>query len=137
MNINDVFPSKFLKANELQGHTPTVTIDRVEVEAVRSRTKTETKAVLYFRGKVKGMLLNKTNARSVTAIAASARTEDWVGVAVTLYETTATFGTEVHPVIRIQAPAAGAGSRPRIVPPQRLRAVDEIEIDLQDREARS
>lgn len=104
-NILDVFPSKFLKAHELLGKAPTVTIERVAFEQVRGRVAVETKAVVYFRGHTKGLLLNKTNARSITQIARSAVTEDWPGVAVTLYATTATFGKEVHNVIRVKAPA--------------------------------
>lgn len=123
-NINDAFPSKFLKAHELKGKTPTVTIDRVEFEQVRSRTgKIDTKPVVYFRGKEKAMLFNKTNARSVTQIAKSAITEDWTGVAIVLYATTDTFGTERHDVIRIKAPTAA--SRPGVL-------VSELEIDLAD-----
>jgi hypothetical protein len=136
-NINDIFPSKFLKAHELQGKTPTVTIDHVGVEQVRGRQKTDTKAVLYFRGKAKGMLLNKTNAQSVTQIARSPLTEQWVGVAVTLYATTATFGTDVHEVIRIKAPA----SKPEVSKPMVSNSLprvftDELEIDLHDGGAR-
>jgi alanyl-tRNA synthetase len=63
VNINDAFPSTFLKAYDLQGKTPTVTIDRVEFQQVRSgRTgTTDTKPIVYFTGKGKGLLLNKTN----------------------------------------------------------------------------
>lgn len=139
-NINDIFPSKFLKAHELQGKTPTVTIDRVGVEQVRGRQKTDTKAVLYFRGKAKGMLLNKTNAQSVTQIARSPLTEQWVGVAVTLYATTATFGTDVHEVIRIKAPAARPNAAHNMhangQPPVPAIFTDELEIDLHDGGAR-
>jgi len=133
-NINDLFPSKYLKAHDLQGKTPTVTIDRVTLEQVRSRKGVDTKAVVYFRGKAKGMLFNKTNAQRVTQIAHSALTEQWTGVAITLYATTDTFGTETHDVIRIKAPvvAGPATPTPRVLPPPRL--VSELEIDLQDSE---
>jgi hypothetical protein len=137
-NINDIFPSKFLKSHELQGKTPTVTIERVGVEQVRSRTKVDTKAVLYFRGKVKGMLLNKTNAQSVAQIAKSPQTEAWTGVAITLYETTAKFGEDVHAVIRIKAPVpVQKGVNPQPSRSQRLQSApriftDELDIDLAD-----
>jgi len=104
-NINDVFPSRFLKAHDLKGHTPTVTIDRVAFEQVRGRTRTtlETVPVVYFRGHTKGLLLKKTNARALAQIAKSAMTEAWPGVSVTLYATTATFGTDTYDVIRLKA----------------------------------
>lgn len=134
-NINDIFPSKFLKAHELKGMTPTVTIERVGVEQVRSRQKVDTKPALYFRGKAKGLLLNKTMAQSVAQIARSPLTEAWVGVAVTLYATTDKFGTETHDVIRIKAPVTTSRSAPppRVVPAPAV-LVSEQEIDLQDAE---
>lgn len=132
-NINDIFPSKYLKAHELKGASPTVTIERVGVEQVRNRVKTDTKPVLYFRGKTKGLLLNKTMAQSVTEIAQSALTEAWPGVAITLYATTATFDKAVHEVIRIKAPAIVTPPRPIVTPPRLPRVfTDELEIDLYD-----
>jgi len=146
-NINDLFPSKFLKAHELKGTSPTVTIARVDVEQVRNRVKTDTKAVLYFTGKTKGLLLNKTNAQTVTEIAGSPLTERWAGVAVTLYATTATFDKKTHDVIRIKAPVAATSARGRVSDVADTRATsirwvdssnvpaiftDELEIDLQD-----
>lgn len=115
MNINEAFPSKYLKAHELKDQTPTVTIDRVVLEQVRGRKGIDTKPVVYFRGEAKGMLLNKTMAQSVTQIARSPMTETWAGVAITLYATTALFGTDTHEVIRIKAPAAATvGPRGRV-----------------------
>lgn len=138
-NINDIFPSKYLKAHELKGGSPTVTIARVGVEQVRSRQKVDTKPVLYFTGKTKGLLLNKTMAQSVTQIAKSALTEQWIGVAVTLYATTAAFDKDVHDVIRIKAPASSAKEGPTThlsaqvrTPPLPRIFTDELEIDLQD-----
>lgn len=133
-NINDIFPSKFLKAHELQGKTPTVTIARVELAQVRGRTKVDTKAVVYFRGKAKGLLLNKTNAQSITQIAQSAVTEQWPGVAIVLYATTATFGTETHTVIRVKAPATASRPPARVIAPPPSVFTDALEIDLADAE---
>lgn len=128
-NINDIFPSRYLKAHELKGTSPTVTIERVGVEQVRSRVKVDTKPVLYFRGKTKGLLLNKTMAQSLTEIAGSPLTEAWAGVTVTLFATTATFDKAVHQVIRIKAPVHVPTS-PRPTLPRVF--TDELEIDLQD-----
>ena len=134
-NINDAFPSTFLKAYDLKGKTPTVTIDRVEFQQVRGgRTgAVETKPIVYFTGKGKGLLLNKTNARAILAIARTPITEDWRGVAITLYATVDTFGKEQHDVIRIKAPAAVAAPMPARRPaagPAIL--TDALEIDLAD-----
>ena len=121
-NINDVFPSKFLKAHDLQGRATTATITRVEFE-VMGRTR-ETLPVVYFRGKQKGLKLNKTNATIIATLAGSAQTEDWVGIAVTLYATVADFGGQSYQVVRVRASTAP----PRPLPPP----VDDLDIDLQD-----
>jgi hypothetical protein len=100
-NINDYFPSKYLKAPDLQGASPVVTIARVMVEPA-GRTR-EPKPVVYFVGKTKGLLLNKTNALALEQIAGSPQTEQWIGVKVKLVAATATFGGESFAVVRVQA----------------------------------
>lgn len=127
-NINDAFPSKFLKASDLHGSEPIVTIDRVDFEPVgRDR---EMKAVVYFKGKQKGIVLNKTNANKIAAIAQSALTEDWEGVAIKLYATETEFGGETVECIRVK-PAAKATPRqaapaPRPVPVEREPAAEAV-----------
>jgi hypothetical protein len=125
-NINDLFPSTFLKAYDLKGKTPTVTIDRVEFQQVRGgRTGTvETKPIVYFAGKGKGLLLNKTNARTIIQITGSAITEDWRGAVLTLFATVDTFGKEKHDVIRIKAPAVSQTSPTSQTQPTGPRRVD-------------
>lgn len=99
-NINDCFPSKFLKASDLQGVEPIVTIDRVDFEPVgRDR---EMKAVLYFAGKSKGLVLNKTNANKITEMIGSGITEEWTGQKIRLYATETQFGGDTVDCIRIK-----------------------------------
>lgn len=115
-NINDAFPSNYLKAGDLKGAEPIVTIDRVAFEPVgRER---EMKAVLYFTGKEKGLVLNKTNATKITQLCGSAETDHWAGFAVKLYPTETEFGGETFEVIRIKpVPANGNGAaRPAAAP---------------------
>lgn len=108
MNINNAFPSNYLKASDLGENQPVVTIDRVEVEAV-GRDK-EMKPVVYFIGKQKGIVLNKTNAKKIADIAGSPNTEDWNGVQVKLYATEVEFAGEQVEAIRVKPPLAA--SRP-------------------------
>jgi hypothetical protein len=115
-NINDAFPSKYLKVSDLGGTEPVVTIDRVEWEPVgRDR---EMKAVLYFAGKKKAIVLNKTMATKLTSITGSADTDHWGGHKVKLYASEATFGSDTYDVVRIKE--ATNGSKPvarKPVPP--------------------
>jgi len=111
MNLNDFYPSKYLKAADLQGGSPTVTIARVTQE-LAGRTR-ESKLVVHFVGKTKGLLLNKTNALALAAIAGSPETEHWVGIKVKLVATTAQFADQSYPVVRIHAAAAPVLERVR------------------------
>lgn len=109
-NIHDAFPSNYLKAADLQQRTITVTIEKVAFEQVgRER---EQKAVIYFAGKTKGLVCNKTNAKKLIEISGSALTEDWTGLSVALYPTETEFGGETVDCIRIKA----APSQPRLKP---------------------
>jgi hypothetical protein len=112
-NINDAFPSPYLKAGDLQGREVTVTIIKVGFEAVGQER--EMKAILYFAGKQKGVVLNKTNARKITEIAGSAVTEDWRGVQVALYPTETEFGGKMVDCIRVKA-VGKAALRPSPAP---------------------
>jgi hypothetical protein len=113
-NINDYFPSAYLKAADIHGHEPVVTIDRVEHEPV-GRQK-EMKAVLYFRGKDKGLILNKTNANKIIEMSGSALTEEWDGFRVRLYVTETQFGGDTVDCIRIKS-ANGTATRGRMTKP--------------------
>lgn len=100
-DINDAFPSRFVRATDLKGHRVVVILDRVEYE-VLDRQK---KAILYFRGKEKGLVLNKTNANRLIQLLGTAITEQWSGQRVTLYAEPVPFQGGMVPGVRI-APVA-------------------------------
>lgn len=132
MNLNDLFPGKYLRAADLQGKSPVVTIAGVTLEPM-GRTR-ELKAVIAFRGKAKGLKVNRTVAVTIAAIAGSEDTDRWAGVAVQLFATTADFGGQTYDVIRVKAPGAKALSpQPPVIAPPRM-AVSELAIDLLDSE---
>lgn len=108
-NINDAFPSNYLKASDLRGSEVVVTIDHVGFEPV-GRQK-EMKAVVYFKGKEKGLVLNKTNATKITQLAGSPNTEDWDGIRIKLYPTETEFAGEMTECIRIKAAPALVAQR--------------------------
>jgi hypothetical protein len=67
-NIDDLFPSRFLKAADLKGDTP-LTINNIKVEDIRDRSGEDTrKGVLYFDELEKGLPLNKTNAETIATL---------------------------------------------------------------------
>lgn len=119
MNIHDAFPSNYLKASDLGDAQPNVLIDRVELEPV-GRDK-EMKPIVYFKGKQKGLVLNKTNSKKIAELAGSPDTEEWAGVSVKLYATETEFAGETVECIRIKsAKPKATGTRPaarRAAPP--------------------
>lgn len=103
MNINGAFPSNYLNAAALQGHRIVVTISHVAMEDIGD----EHKAVLYFQGKEKGLILNKTNANMLKEITGSDETEEWKGMPVVLYVAKVDFQGRRVDAIRVDYPAAG------------------------------
>lgn len=123
MNIDSAFPSNYLKASDLGDSQPVVTIDRVEVEAV-GRDK-EVKPVLYFRGKEKGLVLNKTNGRKIAELLGSKDTEDWIGGQIRIYATETEFAGETVECIRINAVGAAQKAQPK---PEPVTTLDDSDI---------
>jgi hypothetical protein len=89
-SIDSVFPSHYLKASDLNNASPTVTIDRLEIEPIG-------------RDREKGLVLNKTNASKIAQLLGSKDTDDWSGSKIKLYATEAEFGGETFEAIRIKA----------------------------------
>jgi hypothetical protein len=101
MNINQAFPSKYLKASDLGDQTVNVTISDIKIEQVGQDR--DTKPVAYFQGKTKGLVLNKTNSRKIASIAGSPETDDWVGVQIAIFPTETEFAGESVECIRVKA----------------------------------
>jgi hypothetical protein len=100
MRTSEAFPSKYLRAADLNGAEPTVTIDRVEAETLNDKLA----LVVYFKGKEAGLVLNKTNARSIEALTGSDETDDWPGTRLKLIVMKVEFQGKRVPAIRIDAP---------------------------------
>jgi len=100
--VGDAFPSNYLKASDLGGKNVTVVVDHVAMEAV-GRDK-EVKPVIYFQGKDKGLVCNKTNANKITSIAGTDEMDDWPGTKVVLFATMVEFGGEEVEGIRVRKP---------------------------------
>ena len=97
MKLNDMFPSNYLKTEDLQGKRVKVTI----YETKRERIVDDEKPVVYFREKKKGLVLNVTNGKMIKSIAGSDESDDWEGAQIVLYATEVDFRGERVPAIRI------------------------------------
>lgn len=97
VDINSCFPGSYLKASDLMNRTVKCVIDKVQVEDIGG----EDKPVLYFHGKDKGLVLNKTNSGSIAALY-GAETDSWEGKEVKLYPTKVSFQGSMVDAIRIK-----------------------------------
>ena len=77
MKMSDAFPSKFLKASDLGNNQVVVEIWKVKMEEIGQDR--ESKPVIYFRGKDKGLVLNKVNTETIAGLVGSWESDEWPG----------------------------------------------------------
>jgi len=108
-----MFDSDYLGAWDLMGKDVTVTISEVKGGKVKNQTGKEArKPIVMFKGKAKGLLCNKTNAKTIAAMYGS-DVSKWVNRRITLYPTTTTFGSQEMECIRVRpSQPRGADSPP-------------------------
>ena len=99
MDILQSFPSKYLKAIDLQGAARRVTIATVAIEEIAPG---EQKPVVHFEGIQQGLVLNKTNAMLMASLF-GAETTGWTGKAVELYAEPVPFQGRIVDAVRVRA----------------------------------
>lgn len=110
--------SDHLRCADLLGEQRLVTIVRVtqgEFASMDDPRKKLKKPELHMREYDKPLGLNSTNARAITKLLGSPRTEDWIGRSIILVPTTTKAFGEVHECIRIanRLPQEDRGSQPQ------------------------
>jgi hypothetical protein len=102
---DEIFPSKYLKAADLEGKAIVTTIVSAPKETLKTPDgREDTKTVLYFRSAKKTLPLNRTNWDSVADICGD-DTDTWPGCQIELYPTQTEMKGKVVDCIRIRAPA--------------------------------
>lgn len=111
MNVNDLFPSKYLKAHDLGGKAFTLTIRAATLEELGYGAEKERKLALAFDGATKLMLLNRTNAMIIASMYGP-ETNGWIGKAITAYSARIKAFGQWHDALRIkeQVPARNVGA---------------------------
>lgn len=99
MRISSAFPSDYLKAADLQSRQVTVKVSHLEMKEIGG----EPKPILFFEGKDKGMVLNKTNANVISSSYGD-DTDDWPGAELILFESMVDFQGKTVPAIRCKVP---------------------------------
>lgn len=112
MKLSEVFPSKFLKVDDLDGEVPVI-IQSLKWERMKDDDgKEEDKPVLYFLRVDKGLVLNKTNGLTI-AEQLGDETDAWVGKKIILTKENVTAFGKKQWAIRVKAtppPPSGSGA---------------------------
>ena len=116
MKISSAFPSNYIKASDLQNRPVRVRMNYVKIEKIGD----DEKPVLYFIGKEKGLVLNKTNA-NVIALIYGDDTDNWSGGDIEIYPTETDFQGKRVDAIRVRLPSRQIDQNDRIAPNSRAR----------------
>jgi hypothetical protein len=104
MNINNAFPSKWLKSGDVEEDDLILTISRVAMEDIGQGENQENKPVLYFEETEKGMVLNKTNAEAISRLH-TPETDNWIGKKIAIFATEVDFAGKQTLALRVRMKA--------------------------------
>jgi hypothetical protein len=107
MNIFDMYPSKFLKAEDIGPSPRVLTIAGVSTESMPDGSQ---KPVVSFREEGKKFVCNKTNSMTLAKLFGG-ETELWIGERVALVVVDVDFKGDVVSAIRVK-PVRQAAARP-------------------------
>ncbi len=112
MNMNDMFPSKWLAKEDVlarPGEVWNVTISLAERQMVKGQFGQEEKTILHMSG-AKPMILNKSNGK--TLVRAFGNSENWPGKLIELYvDPDVEYGGKVTGGIRIRIPSENGAAK--------------------------
>ncbi len=126
MDVDQVFGGPTLKAADLQGTEPVVTIATVELKKFDNGNK----LVIQFVGKSKALVANKTNSKRI-ALLYGKNTDGWIGKRIQLYSEMVDFAGEPTMAIRVRQPPQAAPAQQQ--PVQQQQFVDPDPMPALDR----
>jgi hypothetical protein len=118
MKASDLYPSRYLKAEDIDGDRM-VTLRDVTIEELGPEK--EARPIAYFNEITKGLVLNKTNT-TIIAKGFGDDTEGWKGRRIILYAVDVPFRNDIVRAIRVRIPTVPparqqAAQRPPAQPP--------------------
>lgn len=129
MDIDAAFPSKYLKAADLQGRNVTLVIERVEVEEIGFGRDKDHKPVLYFEKAKKGLVLNVTNKNKIKE-AYGKDTDEWTGKPLVLFSAMVDFAGDTVESIRVKAPTPAKAPKPAPQSHDEMNPPDQLDDDI-------
>jgi len=125
MDINSLFPSRFLKATDLQNQSVTATIENASLEQFNDGKK----LVLTLKDKDKAVVLNKTNTLALAA-AFGSESNDWPGQRIQITSEFVTYRGQSTRGLKIRPLTPGPSAKPGSGVPPLGGADDEMEGDV-------
>lgn len=128
VDVSTVYGSgKYLKAEDLRGRDATVYIASAEVVKMDEGMK----VCIYFQGKEKGLLLNKTNSTTISSLYGP-QTDGWIGKPITIGMSWVDFqGSQVQ-AIRVRPMVMNGGVDPQAPPHHQPRPVQQQAAPVRD-----
>ena len=133
MRVSDLFPSRYVKAGDVI-EPQLVAIRELQVEEIGQGKDAESKPVLYFHNRQKGLVLNVTNARTIED-AYGIETDAWPGKSIELFSTKVDFKGDRVDAVRVRVPKEASADElldetpPR---PKRSEPADQVSNDSTD-----
>jgi hypothetical protein len=127
--LDERFPSKWLKASDLEDGPVATTVHEVSDETVKGMDgKSSEKTIIYFPNKLKPLILNRTNFEALADISGQPDSNDWPGTKIELY----TVETSMGEGIRIREPGGKSKKNQRQQPVKKTEPPPPIEKDMDD-----
>lgn len=128
MKVSQLFPSKFVKAADLNGKPVTLTIKELKIEKMGHGAEEERKPVLFFERATKGLVLNRTNAMVIASLYGD-EADDWAGKRVTIYPTRVRAFGQMQDCIRVkpEIPAQPQAQAHPVAPVEEASEIDDQE----------
>ena len=110
ISVRKLFDSRFLKSDDIGDTDMALTINRVELEDIGHGDNRDEKAVVYFDEIEKVLVLNKTNATTISRLYGD-DTAEWRGKRIVLYATEVSYqGTQMMGIrVRMRPPGQDSG----------------------------
>ena len=102
MKYNEIFPSRWLKAADLELDGKKVTIRKVTLEEIGEER--ERKPIMAFLETDKELVVNVTNWNSISELTGLDDSDDWLGHEIKLVRVKVQYGAKTVDAIRIEAP---------------------------------
>jgi len=124
-NFSDLYPNRFLHADQLKGKKVTVTIKDIALEELEGEKGKQIKVIMFFQESAKQYVVPKTNGFCMKRMFGN-DPNAWIGKRITLYPTTTSFGRQTVDCIRFWGSPDIASDMPITIPAGRKKPINAI-----------